>query len=58
VNPSFITVMLWTFAVLLVAVGIAQLVFTDSSVEGWGSIAIGMSLIGVAASTRKKSNNG
>ena len=57
-NPSFINVMLWTFAVMLVAVGIAQLVFMDSFVGGCSSIAIGMSLIVVAASPRKKSNNG
>lgn len=57
-NPSFIKAMLWTFAVMLVAVGIAQLVFMDSFVGGFGAIAIGMSMVVVAGSPRKKSNNG
>lgn len=57
-SPGFINILLWTFSVMLVAVGVAQIVFVDAAVGGWGSIAIGMSLIVVAASMRKKSHNG
>ncbi len=53
-----INILLWTLSIMIVAVGIAQLCFTSSNVGGWSSIAVGASLIAVAASTRKKIKNG
>jgi uncharacterized membrane protein len=50
--------LLWTFAVMLLALGIAQLVFMDGVASGAASIAIGSSLVAIAASTNKKQNDG
>jgi len=56
VNTIFTTTLLWVFAVLLLAIGVAQLVLLDSTAGGASSIAIGASLIAIAASTKKKSD--
>ena len=53
-----INVLLWVLSVLLLGIGMAQLLFTERRVGGLCSITIGISLIVVAASTRKKINNG
>ena len=55
-SARFVTVLLWTFSVMLVAIGVAQIALTDNPVGGWGSIGVGISLIAVAASMREKSN--
>ena len=57
-SVSFINIMLWTWSGLLVALGVAQIAFTHASTAGWATFALGMALIVIAASTRKKSTNG
>ena len=49
-----VNIFLWVFALLLIAVGVAQLVLADSLAGGAASIAIGAALVAVAASTKRK----
>jgi uncharacterized membrane protein len=58
VSPSDTNKLLWAFAIILLALGIAQLLFMDGVASGAASIAIGSSLVAIAASTNKKQNDG
>jgi hypothetical protein len=51
-------ILLLTAAVMLLVLSVVQFSLTSNGISGAGSLVIGLSLIAVASSTRKKINNG
>jgi len=53
---SAVNTVLWVFALLLVGLGVLQIGLFADVITGASSLAIGASLVAVAASAKKKSN--